>query len=400
MENLPLKGIRVLDATHFMQGPLASQLLADLGAEVIRLEAPEGCVMRGQGIVLFGQNLNLPDNRAMIFEISNRNKKGVSLDLRKPGAKEVVYRLAETCDVFVTNLTADSLCRFGIEEEAIRRHNPGIIYVQGTAFGSKGPEGSYPGNDPTCVSRSGFMLSWLKGDEPIWPPHAISDVSSATTLAFGAITALLARQRLGIVQSVEASQLGGMMWLQQLAISLCANIGGEFLKYDRRHGTDPLQNVYQCGDGKWIAIGLGRGDRDWVQLCGIMALDRYIGDPRFTTSDARLANGDELIVILDEAFTTKTREEWDGALRTTGLGFSIVNTVPDLFTDPQVIANEYLGDFASGFKLVNFPFQLGDSVVMPKGDSPTIGRDTMDILTSLCGYSWEEAADLVSAGVV
>ncbi|MDO8672784.1 MAG: CoA transferase [Dehalococcoidia bacterium] len=396
--SLPLTGIRVLEVTNSLQGSLAAQVLADLGAEVVRLEPTRsGHQSREDEVVLYGRNLTLATGRSLLRETYNRNKKSLTLDLGRREAAEVLHRLVAKSDVFLTDLLPPELQGLGCVEEALRRYNANLIYARATAFGSKGPDGELGGPDIAGTARSGLSMCIVKGEEPSYPPHALAEVLSGTMLAFGVVTAILARERLGVALPVEASQLGSMMWLQLFGIAMYANKGVEFLRYDRKR-FNAVFGQYKCQDGRFMTLGVARANRDWETLCKVMGIEEYLNDLRFDPRSYGRIRPDynaELVEILDAAFATRPRSEWEEALRTAGLAFSIVNRIPDLLTDTQVIANEYLATLDNGLQLVTLPFQLSVSKVLYGAGSPAIGSDSQDVMVNLCGLSPEDAGELI-----
>lgn len=398
--NLPLAGIRVLDLTIWYQGPIGTMLLADLGAEVIKLEKPVmGDFTRGARR-LWGADFILPEGKSLMWEALNRNKKSVTLDLRHPKGKEALHRIIEKCDVFASNMNARTLSKFGADRETLLTHKPDLIYGHGTAFGGKGPDAEAPGQDTAGMARSGIMMCSVPPDgEPFYTLGAISDILSGTMLAFGIITALLGRERLGVSAGVSASQLGSLLWVQQMTIGLYATLGRELAPYDRKKPSSPLLNVYKCQDGQWLALGLYVTDRWWHSFCEVMGIQELEQDPKFHTEIERIQHSEELTQILDKIFLKRPREQWMNLFKERGFWFSIVNRIPDLPKDPQVIANEYIVDFPGNLKLINRPFELSETQI-PRQRAPELGADTFQVLTEIGEYTPEEVATLAAEGVI
>lgn len=398
---MPLSGIRVVDLTFWLMGPIASAVLADLGAEVIKIEKPgSGDFMRWAGSFQ-GRNLNLPNGQCISWEQANRNKKGITLNLYKKRGKEVLYRLVEESSVFVTNISGGALREMGADYDSLIQHNPRLIYARASAFGSKGPDAESRAQDTTAMARSGFLMnSRLPSDEPYYTAPGSCDVMAGTMCAFGIVLALLARERGGVAQYVDTSLLGSMMWLQSVNVALGANFGYDFLPFDRKKQTNALINVYKCQDGKWIALGLYATDRFWHDFCEVMGITEYEKDPRYQTEIVRKSNCEELIRILDKAFATKPRKYWERAFRERKLWFSAVNTMMDLPNDPQVIANEYIGLFERGLRFCTLPFQLSEMKTPLRGRAPELGQHTEEVLHQICGYKWSEIEALSKEGVI
>lgn len=397
---LPLEGIRVVDLTIWIQGPLASAILGDLGAEVIKIEKPgQGDFSRGARSMM-GQTLVLANGRNMMWELANRNKKGIAVNLYHAKGREVLYRLVESADVMVTNLHPQALLQMGADRETILKHNPDIIYARSTGFGPRGPHAEDPCQDTVGMARSGFMfLDATPEGNPVYPPGGLSDVLSATMLAFGIVTSILAKERTGKTPTVYTSQLSTMMWGASYPVSLYANMGAEYAPFDRTDVANPLMNIYKCGDGLWFAAGIFVSDRYWHEFCMAMGIEDLEHDPRFATEDLRMEHRKELIPILDRVFASQPRAEWERRFRELGLWCSVVNRYRDLPSDPQVQANGYIAPLDSGVQAVPIPFQL-EGLSLRRRGAPEHSQDTDDVLQEVCGYTWDEVVEMKAEEVV
>lgn len=398
---LPLEGIRVVDLTLWIQGPLASSILGDLGAEVIKLERPgEGDHARGAQS-LFGLPLILPDGRSVMFELSNRNKKGVAVDLHQPKGQEVFRRLVERSDAMVTNLSASALRDLKADRETVLSYNPEIVYARSTGYGLRGPDAEDPCQDTTGMARSGFMFNNVpNGEPPRYPPGGLSDVLSGTLTAFGVVTALLGKARGGITDSVTCSQLQAMMWLQAHDIAMYTSIGRTFVPHDRTRVGNPLMNVYKCADGKWFASGLFVTDRFWPAFCECMEVQHIQHDPRFETEVMRSQHPAELIEVLDAAFIKRTRDEWVQRYKQWGLWGTVVNGIADLPDDPQVQANDYIVDLDNGMRLMGAPFEMEKSRPPLRRGAPALSQHSDEVLQEVCGYTMDEVLAMKAEEVV
>src|SRR5229473_8567053 len=291
---MPLHGIRVIDLTIWVQGPTASMVLADLGAEVIKVEKPgQGDFSRGVQS-LFGRPQFLPDGRNLMYEVANRNKKSISVDLRRSEGQQVLYRLAKQSDVLVTNLHPSALREFKVDRETMLEINPQLIYAHATGFGPRGPHAEDPCQDTVGMARSGIMFNTPAADgSPVYLTGALSDILSGTMLGFGVLAALLARERSGVSQAVWSSQLSAMMWMQYYNVAQYANMGADFEPYDRATVANQLMNLYRCADGQWIACGLFVTQRFWPEFCAVMGLTEREHDPRFASDEKRAAHRKE-----------------------------------------------------------------------------------------------------------
>ncbi|HZP41662.1 MAG TPA: CoA transferase [Candidatus Binatia bacterium] len=401
---MPLEGIRVVDWTIWQQGPVASVMLGDLGAEVIKVEERIGGDP-GRG-VLRAQGLDLSDRPNFYFEANNRNKKSLTVDLKKPAGVEIVRRLAERADVFVQNFRKGVAERLGLGPADLRARNPRLVYASATGYGPEGPESGAPSFDYLGLARSGIMLA---AGEPDDPPLAIAggiaDQMGAVMLAYGILAALLARERTGRGQEVNASHLGSMAWLQGLGLSARLMLGRALPRQSRRWTTNPLWNHYRCADAQWIALSMLQADRYWADLCRVLEIPEAATDPRFATMLDRMANAAECIALLDEVFARRPRAEWLARLAAGGdFIVSIVNSVDDLPDDPQMQANRYVETFEhpsfGPTRVVGIPVALSDTPGQVRLPAPEFGQHTEEVLTGLLGYSWEEVGRLREEGVI
>ena len=218
-------------------------------------------------------------------------------------------------------------------------------------------------------------------------------------LGLGVLTALLARDRHGVTQSVWTSQLNPMMWLQYYNAAQYLNMGADFAPYDRTKVANPLRNHYRCKDGQWIACGMAVAQRFWPEFCQVMGLAELEQHPRFATDDKRAAHRTELIALIDRAFAAHPRDHWELLFREKGFWFSVVNRVSDLPSDPQGFSNDYLVELDNGLKRVPSPFQLEKNPApLKKGHHHSVNT-TDEILQEVCGYTMEEILALKAEGV-
>lgn len=400
----PLEGIRVIDWTIWQQGPVASVMLADLGAEVIKIEQRESGDP-GRGILKMS-GIDLSDRPNFYFEANNRNKLGMAIDLKKPEGREIVYRLVEKSDVFVQNFRLGVAERLGLGYEDLAQRNPRLIYASATGYGPRGPEAEDPSFDQMGLARSGFMYAVGEPDmPPLQVAGGIADQMGAIMLAYGVLAALFARERFGVGQKVDASHLGSMMWLQGLSVSSRTMMGFAIPRMPRKYAANPLWNHYRCKDGLWICLGMLQPDRYWADFVRVLGHPELAHDPRFADLRARAAHAAEAVEILDNIFATRPRAEWVEILRKGGdFIFTVVNSVDDLPDDPQVVANDYVVPFEhprfGPTKVVGLPVQLSATPGTIRLPAPEFGQHTEQILVDLLGYSWEEVAALKEREVI
>jgi crotonobetainyl-CoA:carnitine CoA-transferase CaiB-like acyl-CoA transferase len=397
----PLKGIRVIDWTIWQQGPVATAMLADMGAEVIKIEEREKGDP-GRGVFAIG---GAESTRNFYFEANNSHKQSLTLDLGKPGAREIVYKLVAKSDVFVQNFRKGVADRLGLGYKDLSAHNPKLVYASSSGYGPFGPDSGEPSFDYLAQARSGIMYTGPADiKDPIYLTGGIADQMGAIMLAYGVTMALVARERYGVGQEVNASHLGSMIALQGLNVASRTFLGHEFKRNAREESFNPLWNHYKCADEKWICLGMIQ-DRYWKDFCNAVGIPELIEDPRFNNMRARGKNRRELIAILDKVFATKPRDEWMHILKHGGdFIYTVVNSINDLPTDSQVLANEYVVDYdhpeLGRMQVVGVPVILSQTPGNPRGRAPELGENTELILTEMLGYSWDDVAKFREVGII
>lgn len=398
MENMayPLEGVRILEWGIFHAGPGGVSILGDLGAEVVKIEE------RGKGDPIrhrsrFGRtSFNLPGNRNLFFEGSNRNKKSITIDLAKEKGKDIVYRLIPRFDVFVTNLRRKTVEKMGMTYPILSSFNDRLIYASVSAYGHKGPYRDVGGFDFQGQARSGIMFSM---GEPEMPPlvlhFGLVDQATAIIVSQGILSALFMRERTGKGQEVKTSILGAAinlvyfnflnaLWLQQ------------DVPRHHRMDTDPGRNYYRCQDGKWFAITVQPGD--WSRFCEVINRPEWERDERFNSLEKRAEEySRELLSLLEEFFLTKKRDEWLEIFKENDFIVSPVNHLTDLENDPQIRENylEEIDHPALGrVKIPGFPVHFSNARAGTRKAAPLLGEDTEEVLKVFGGYSEQEIGQL------
>jgi crotonobetainyl-CoA:carnitine CoA-transferase CaiB-like acyl-CoA transferase len=394
----PLEGIRVVDWTIWQQGPVCSLMLADLGAEVIKIEEPE----RGDPgrAVTKMSGVDFPGLPNFYAEATNRNKKSVTVDLKAPEGVEIVHALVTRSDVFVQNFRRGVAARLGLDYATLRGHNPKLVYASGTGYGPRGPDSEQPSFDRLGLARSGIMFAVGEPDmppQPIW--DGVADQMGAVCLAYGILAALIARDRFGVGQEVDASLLGSMMWLQNVSVSARLLLGVAVPRMPRAYAANPLWNQYRCSDGHWLALGMMQADRYWPALCAAIGRPELSTDERFANMRARAGNAGECVRLLDEAFATRPRDAWLRDLRSAGdVICAPVNSVDDLPDDPQVRANDYIVGMEhprlGRMAVLGPPVRLSETPARLRSAAPELGQHTDEVLADILGYSAVRIADL------
>lgn len=400
-----LTGTRVLTCEFFQQGPSASGLLADYGAEVIKIEPPGGGDPGRAFKRIWGVPLDLGGGLNAYFETLNRNKKSIVLDLKQDAGKQVLFRLIKNSDVFMHNFRQGVAERLGVDYKNMSIYNPKLIYAVASGWGTKGPGSPEPSFDYLGQARSGLMMAAsADGISPNLVAGGISDEMGAIMLAFGVLLALVARQSFGVGQEIHSSHLSSAMALLRWNFGMYLMTGIERAKQVREEVPNPLTNHYRASDGKWLAMSHPQSDRYWPVFCKATGIVHLQNDPRFSDMDTREQNSKELIAILDKVFIQKTREEWLKILRAEDLIVCSVNSFIEASSDPQTIANEYITDFIhpvlGKIKMLAPPVEMSKTPGSIRMQAPQYGQHTEEVLLEVGGYSWEEIGELKEAGVI
>ena len=407
MSTAVMDGIRILEVCDHTFVPAATAILADWGADVIKIEhAVIGDAARGlasSGTVDLGGQVHA------IMEHANRGKRSLGLDLKNADGLEVLHRLAATVDVFLVNKPPAVRERLGIDEATIRTHNPTIVYAAGTAWGPRGPEGDRGGYDMTSFwCRSGAAMgTWVPGepDPPGQPGPAFGDSMGAMTIAGGISAALLARERTGEGQSLEVSLLGTGMWAMGAGIAMSGVSGTPWRGFSLggRNTFNPLVSSYRTSDDRHLALCCLQAFRYWAPLCEAIGRPDLITDERFADHDSLTANAAEAKAVVEETISSRTLDEVRKLLADfSGQWTPVLDTI-EIIDDPQAVANGYVQDLENEagvpFKLVTTPVQF-DGEPAPVHRAPGFNEHGDEILTGDLGLDMDEVIDLKVMGAV
>jgi crotonobetainyl-CoA:carnitine CoA-transferase CaiB-like acyl-CoA transferase len=400
-----MEGVRVVEVSIWGFVPAAGAVLADWGADVIKVEHPvQGDPMRGLRIpTLEPEKIGV----TFMWEIVNRGKRDIGIDIGTHEGREVLLELVDTADVFLTNFLPAARRKLGIDVDDIMARNPRIVYARGSGQGPKGPDAEKGGFDAISYWFRPGVAAGVTPREAEWPVRmpgpAFGDVQTGMMLAGGVGAALAYRERTGKGTVVDASLLAAGMWAMQPGV-VATQLTGEpdLPKRGRTDPNNPLANIYRTSDGRFIALNMLQADRYWPGLCHVFERDDLVTDPRFATHEARVASGDATIVLLDEIFDAKTLDEWRDILGRQEGQWDVVQTVRDVNDDVQAIKNGYLRpvEYPNGVKLslVSAPVQF-DETAPDLQPAPELGAHTEELLLEL-GHDWDDIVRLKSLGAV
>lgn len=395
-------GIRVVELAQWVFVPVAGALLADWGADVIRVERLDGDPYRGlatQGIGTDRGGVNLS------MALANRGKRSVALNLRDPGGLDVLHDLLASADVLLTSLRPGALDRLGLGADVVRERHPHLVYARGHGFGVRGPDADQPGYDSSAFwarGGVGHMLTPTERDYPISQRGAMGDRNGAMALAFAIAAALLKRTRTGTGSVVDVSLLATAMWM--LSSDLLATLnGGEAQPVSGRGPmANPLTATYRTKDGRHIQLMFLQGDRYWADFCRTVGRPELADDPRFVDLAARRANAAACVAELDAVFAERTLAQWKETLAQLDAPWAPIQTIAEVAEDPQVLANSYIGDVVTDdgttYRLPSVPVQF-DEQPPELRRAPEHGEHTEAVLEEL-GYDWDRIGALAERGVI
>ena len=392
----PLNGVRVLDLSRVLAGPYATMMLGDLGADVIKVEQPgKGDDTRAWGPPWAG-------TESAYYLSVNRNKRGITLDLKSAEGQAIVRELASQCDIVVENFKLGALDRMGIGYEQLREINPRLIWATVSGYGPDGPWADRPGYDFVAQGESGIMaITGVPDGEPMKVGVAIVDITTGLFTVSAILAALHAREAMGVGQKIDTS-------LMTSAVAWLANVGQSHLvsgkparRFGNAHANIVPYQVFKARD-QHMTIAVGN-DKQFRALCEVLGRGEIADDDRFRTNPLRVEHRDTLIELLQSVFETRDADEWlDGCYRV-GIPSGKINSVEQVFEHPQVLARDMLVEIAHPeagmLKMAGIPYELSNTPATVRLAPPLLGQHTDDVLREL-GRDDIEIRRLHESGIV
>jgi crotonobetainyl-CoA:carnitine CoA-transferase CaiB-like acyl-CoA transferase len=399
----PLVGFRVVEVAMWVAGPSAAAILADWGADVIKIESPRGGDPI-RALTVFAQG-DSEQTLSPGYELDNRNKRSIAVDLRRAEGRDFALRLIDTADVFLTNLRLNALEEMKLDYSSLAMRNPRIVYASLNAYGHQGSERLRPGFDYAAGwSRSGLMATVAEPGEP--PPAqrpGMIDHAAGLGMAGAISAALLARERTGRGCEVNLSLFSMGLWMNATDLTVALMSGVAPKPESRAARPNPLWNSYQCRDGRWIYFVMLQDQRHWPDFCVALEHPQWLDDPRFHDSRARRHNCRELISAIAAVVATRTRSEWAPIFDRHGLFWAPVQTNDEVLEDPQAQA---IGTFSPvehpripNCRVVNGPVRFSFATNTRCKAAPELGQHSEEVALEL-GFSWEDIARLRQTGVM
>jgi crotonobetainyl-CoA:carnitine CoA-transferase CaiB-like acyl-CoA transferase len=397
----PLTGVRVVEVAGWMAAPSAAAVLADLGADVVKVEPPRGDVTRG-----LMRPPRIPDGMPKIdysFQVDNRGKSSIVVALNEPEGAAVVRRLAADADVFVCNLLHHRQRRYGLDPVTLLAENPRLVHATLSGYGPVGEEAQRPGYDVTTFFGRGAVTHSITepGGIPPQPRPAQGDHAAGMSLVAGVLAALRLVEQTGEGQVVDVTLLGMAAWTMATDLSAPLIDGRQPTIRDHLHQVTVLTNRFRCADERWIVLNMPE-EHWWPRFCAAVEHGEWLDDPRFATVKGRWEHMAELTELIDAAFATRSLAEWGEVFDEHGLIWGPIATLAELAADEQANAAGVFPEIHhpdGSFRTVAAPLSIQDADIGPRGPAPELGEHTAEIL-SAAGYTAEEIEALATKGVI
>jgi len=399
--NLPLSGIKVIELSNYVAAPSASRLLVDLGAEVIKIEAQGGDAWRRVGNSITRRG----DAENPIFDILNMGKQSICLNIKDEKGMEILMRMLEDADVFITNTRAKSLVKLGLDGKTLTEKFPRLIYCSLDGYGSKGPDADTPGFDGLAFwSRSGFLVDMAEADggHPVTGPTGIGDCVTGSFLMGGIMTALYNREKTGRGDIVQTSLYSAAIWvMNSMVLQTQPKYGSVYPR--SRSRLNPMTGIYQCRDGNWFKMGVLDYNKDALKVYEVLGVSEQVKAMGVVDAATKGQHNAELLALFREVFATKDAAEWENIFKENDLVAGIMHHFRDVCVDEQAWANDFLEEyrFRSGetCAMPRTPIRMASIPFIPSPQSPLPGEQTDNVLR-LYGYSEEDILALRERGTV
>lgn len=399
----PLEDITVVEIDNYMAAPSAAAILADMGARVIKVEPPGGDPMRGIGRPA---KVEGPlEGYDFSFDVDNRGKLSVAVDLNTDAGVATVHRLIEHAQIFLCNLLPQRQERFGLDAATLKKINPRIVHATLTGYGSGGPDAKRPGYDVTAFfGRSGIYDAMRDGDDGEVPNArpAQGDHTAGLALVGAILAALRLAERTGEAQAVETSLFESAIWTQATDFGVTAVDRAPVRRRSRHHMLTPAGNRYPCGDGKWIVLN-HLGPDAFEKLCKALDMEHWLTDERFIDARSRYRNMVTLVSEIDDILSQKSRDEWGEIFDELGFIWGPVLTLDEVAVDPQAEAIDMFPEIRhpqrGPYRSVRVPMRFHDADVAPRGPAPEVGEHTRQVLSE-AGFSAGEIDALLAERAV
>ncbi|MCR5666107.1 MAG: CoA transferase [Eubacterium sp.] len=395
-KNLPLEGLKVIEMASVVATPIVARLLADYGAEVIKIESPAGDLLRPTGVA---HELPIEDDNNPLFDLCNTGKKFTVVNLKTGEGKEIFWKMLEDADIFLSNIRMQSLEKMGVDYDSIKDRFPKLIYAHFSGFGLKGAEKNRPGYDSTAFwMRSGGSVDIsTPGSFPLRPSFAFGDIATASSFLSAILMAVIGRDKTGKGTMVTTSLMQSGMWCNAVAVMNAQPQYGKQYPVDRFAPGNPLADYYECKDGEFVAIMQNDYDKDRQLFADLFHLPELLDDPQLVSlaSMQRAGRVTEFAHKMQDVVITKTSKEWDEILDSHDIPHEVSGHFKDAYLNPQARAMECFDDIAYPGDVTTAiprpPFDFSDFDRREFSKTAGIGSDTAEVLKGL-GYEEEEIA--------
>ena len=401
MGDAPLAGVRVVEVAHFVAVPAAGALLADMGADVIKIEIPRGEIYRRTRLKYAGYDSDFPENPP--FHMDNKGKRSVALDLTRPEACEALRCIIDGSEIFITNLLPGRRKKYGLDHETLLARQPRLLFGAVSGYGNGGDGADWPAFDYSAYwARTGMMDTMRdEGVPPSLQRPAVGDHAAAVNLVCGLLAAMRMRDANGEGRVVDVSLLQTGLHILGTDVANALVTREPARRHDRSRPLNPLWNSYPVKDGRWLLLVMIEPDRYWPALCRAIARPELETDPRFENGFARHENNTELVRELEETFATATLDEWRPRLDAERLIWSPVNRVEEAIDDPQARAMGYFHEIdhpeLGSFETVGPPFHIAGSDLGSRRAASALGDESREVLRE-AGLSIDEIEKLLEDG--